>query len=201
MNTRPVTDRSSQTVDITLLALDLNTCTRCVGSLTNIHQAIALLQETLAAIGISVSVSQILIKSEQQARQHQFIISPTIRLNGVDIMPEIIESHCDSCTDLCGCIEGITCRVWRYRGEEYTEAPVGLIVDAILGTIYHQDREVSIPTAYTGIPDNLQQFFNSKAEPASTCCSVRDQSTCCDVSEKAGCCGTETLTPATCGCQ
>jgi hypothetical protein len=33
---------STQTVTIELLALDLKTCTRCVGSLTNIQQAIGI---------------------------------------------------------------------------------------------------------------------------------------------------------------
>jgi hypothetical protein len=38
---------STRTVTIELLALDLKTCTRCVGSLINIQQAIALLQDVL----------------------------------------------------------------------------------------------------------------------------------------------------------
>jgi hypothetical protein len=42
---------STQTVTIELLALDLKTCTRCVGSLTNIQRAIAV-DEHLKKMGL-----------------------------------------------------------------------------------------------------------------------------------------------------
>jgi len=202
MNASPLTDQPSRTLDIELLALDLNTCTRCVGSLANIKQAIALLQETLNAIGVSVSVRYILIESEEQARQQKFVTSPTIRINGADMALETLESQCSSCTDLCGCDRGVNCRVWRYQGEEYTEAPVGMIVDAILGAIYRHERQsISSLTSYSDVPDNLKQFFNSKAEQSSSCYLVSQQANCCEVEEKAACCGTATAVPATCGCQ
>jgi Domain of unknown function (DUF2703) len=46
------------------------------------------------------------------------------------------ESSCGSeaCTDGCG--DQIACRVWVHRGREYTEPPVAMIVDAILGHVY-----------------------------------------------------------------
>lgn len=201
MNISTATDRQSQTLDIKLLAVDLDTCTRCVGSLTNIQQAIELLQEILAATGVSVSVSQILIESEEQARQHQFVTSPTIRINDADIALETLESHCDSCTDLAGCDRGVACRVWHYRGEEYTEAPVGAIVDAILGAIYRERDALTSPSTYTGVSDNLKPFFNSKVASASACCSAAAQATCCEAHEKADCCGTERVETGTCGCQ
>ena len=47
MNSQMIPADSPRTVEIELLALDLNTCTRCVGSLANLQQAIALLQKVL----------------------------------------------------------------------------------------------------------------------------------------------------------
>ncbi len=195
---------STQTITIELLALDLKTCTRCVGSLANIQRAIALLQDVLEVTNVQVSVAQRLIESEAQARQYQFVSSPTIRVNGMDIALETDESQCDSCSDLCGCNGGISCRVWHYRGEESTEAPVGLIVEAILAAIYRDSvATVSTSNIYVGVPNNLKQFFDSQRsmEPDSTCCSESEQATCCDVEAKPQCCGTVTAEPATCGCR
>jgi Domain of unknown function (DUF2703) len=201
-----LTATSTRTITIELLALDLQTCTRCVGSLANIQQAITLLQNVLAVTNVQVSVAQRLIESEAQARQYQFVSSPTIRVNGIDIVLETDESQCDSCSDLCGCDGGVSCRVWHYRGEEYTEAPVGLIVDAILAAIYRDSvATVSAANTYVGVPNNLKQFFDSQRErsiePDSTCCSASEQATCCDIEAKPECCGTVTAEPATCGCR
>ncbi len=208
MNSQMIPADSPRTVEIELLALDLNTCTRCVGSLANIQQAIALLQGVLEATGTTVSVIQRLIESEAQARQHQFVTSPTIRINGRDIALETVESPCDACSDLCGCNGGVACRVWRYRGEEYIEAPVGMIVDAMLTAIYRDTSTVpAAPQPYTGVPNNLRQFFASQQAPAmataSSCCDVSKQATCCAVEEKTSCCGTVTAEPepASCGCR
>lgn len=197
---------STRTVTIELLALDLKTCTRCVGSLANIQRAIALLQDVLEVTNVQVSVAQRLIESEEQAHQYQFVSSPTIRVNGMDIALETYESQCDSCSDLCGCNGGVSCRVWHYRGEEYTEAPIGLIVEAILAAIYRDSvAMVSASNTYAGVPDNLKQFFDSQHEPSiepdSTCCFKSEQATCCEVEAKPECCGTVTTEPATCGCR
>lgn len=193
---------STRTVTIELLALDLNICTRCVGSLKNIQRSIALLQDVLEVTNVQVSVTQRLIQSEEQARQYQFVSSPTIRVNGMDIALETYESQCDSCGDLCSCDGGVSCRVWRYRGEEYTEAPVGLIVEAILAAMYSDSvGTVSASNAYAGVPDNLKQFFNNQRErslePDSTCCSESEQTTCCEVEAKSEGYGTVTADPAT----
>jgi hypothetical protein len=189
-----------------------------MGSLANIQGAIALLQKVLEATGTTVSVIQRLIESEEQARQHQFVTSPTIRINGLDIALETVESPCDACSDLCGCNGGVACRVWRYHGEEYTEAPIGMIVDAMLAVIYSDTSTgSSAPQPYTGVTDNLRQFFASRQAPAvllesrtnvptatvSSCCDASEQATCCAVEEKTSCCGTATVKPelASCGCR
>ncbi|MCL6434532.1 MAG: DUF2703 domain-containing protein [Leptolyngbyaceae cyanobacterium HOT.MB2.61] len=207
MNSQMIPSQSLRTVEVELLALDLNTCNRCVGSLANIQRAIALLQGVLESTGTRVSVTQRLIESEEQARQYQFVTSPTIRINGLDIALETVESPCDACSDLCGCNGGVACRVWRYHGEEYTEAPVGMIVDAILAAIYSDTSTLSAaPQPYTGVTDNLRQFFAGRQAPlvpaaASSCCDASEQATCCEAEEKTSCCGTATAVPASCGCR
>ncbi len=193
---------STRQLDVELLALDLNTCTRCVGTLENIEEAIETVQRVLEITDIQVRVRKTLIESEEQARRRRFETSPTVRINGRDIAFETLESRCDSCTDLCGCDEGTNCRVWRYRGQEYTEAPVGLVVEAILREVYAETpRAASEPTAYERVPENLSGFFAGKSgnESEASCCGPAEQEACCEPSEKASCCGS--TEGETCGCR
>lgn len=183
-------------VEIELLALDLTTCTRCVGTLENIGKAVDAVRPALEATGTRVTVTKRVITSEEQAQQHRFVSSPTVRINGRDIVFETIESKCDSCTDLCGCDEGTSCRVWPYQGQEYTEAPVGLVVEALL-------RELAGAAGTHEIPENLRRYFAGKVATASPdsepCCAPAELASCCDADGKAGCC--EAPAPADCGCR
>lgn len=205
MNTRAFKQREVSTppvIDIELLALDLNRCTRCVGTLDHIEKAIEIIRPVLEVMEAQVNVRKIVIESEEQARQYRFATSPTVRINAKDIAFETLESECESCTDLCGCDEATSCRVWRYRGEEYTEAPVGLVIESMLREIFDSSGESMGGTpVYRGVPENLRRFFRSKSEAqpvAASCCSPAEQETCCEPSQKAACC--DTSQPETCDC-
>jgi hypothetical protein len=190
-------------IDIELLALDLNSCTRCVETLDHIEKAIDIIQPVLEVMETQVNVKRIVVESEEQARRYQFVTSPTIRVNGKDIAFETLESECESCTDLCGCDERTRCRVWRYRGEEYTEAPVGLVVESILREIFGNSRgAMDVTAAYSEVPENLRRFFRSKSDArpaAETCCSPTKRETCCGPGEESACC--DASQPETCGCR
>ena len=197
-----IIDHQPPVIEMELLALDLTSCGRCVGSLGNIEKAIDIVRPVLDVLGIQLIVRKLVVESEEQARQYKFVTSPTVRINGRDIAFETVESHCESCTDLSGCDEGTDCRVWRYRGEEYTEAPVGLIVEAILREVFrgHSDSVGDTP-AYRGVPENLQRFFRSRSSAPATrpCCSEAEQETCCEPTEKSACC--DDSEPQTCDCR
>ncbi len=157
-----------RTLTIELLAIDLATCSRCTGSLANLEQAISTLQPVLASTGTAVEFHKILVESEAQAQQLRLMSSPTIRVNGQDVSLETTESRCGDCSDISGSQGGTACRTWSYQGESYTEAPVGMIVDAILRTLYQADPPVSVVSppdgaAPTAVPQNLQEFFQAKA--------------------------------------
>ena len=207
MHTGHQTSKQAETaprvIEIDLLALDLTSCTRCVGTLENIERAIDTVRPVLEVTGAQVNVRRLVIESEEQASQYRFVTSPTVRINGKDIVFEILESKCSSCTDLCGCEEGTNCRVWRYQGKEYTEAPVGLIVEAVLHEIGGSDRAGGGTSGYEEVPENLRRFFTSKSAKqfagTESCCPSTDQETCCAPGEKAVCCGTSE--PGTCGCR
>ncbi len=198
----PLTSSHHRLIEVNLLALDLNTCTRCSGTLANIEMAIETLRPALEATGTEVRFTKTLIESEEQARRHQFVSSPTIRINGQDIVFETLESKCDACTDLCGCEEGTNCRIWQYRGGDYTEAPVGLVVEALLKTMGAEADAPAAAPLFEGVPENLKRFFAgpSRAQAgASSCCSQTEQESCCQPAEKNACCAEPN--PAACGCR
>jgi hypothetical protein len=195
-----ITPTQTRQIDIEFLFLDLTTCTRCVGTGENLETALDKVAQVLDSANMGVNIRKILIETAAQAQAHHFITSPTIRVNGRDIALDTRESLCDSCTELCGCEEGTNCRVWLYQGQEYNEAPVGLIVEAILQEAFRTDAVVSenVPL-YDEVPANLTNFFAAKDESAS-CCSATTQAVCCEPSAKDACCG-ETAVSGSCGCQ
>jgi hypothetical protein len=173
-------------ITIDFLFVDLTTCTRCVDTDQNLETALEIVRDVLDATGAAVQVRKTLVETAAQARELRFVSSPTIRINGRDLAFELKESlcGCDACVDGCG--EYIACRVWTYRGEEYTEAPVGLIVDAILGEVYGGARRRAItPHDAYELPQNLERFF---AAEGAGCGSAAEPESCCE----PGCCGPST---------
>jgi hypothetical protein len=179
------------TVRIEFLFLDLTTCTRCLGADASLESALEVVRDTLAAAGVEVRVDKVLVASEAQARALRFVSSPTIRVDGRDVALELRESSCGSeaCTDGCG--EQIACRVWVWRGREYTEPPVAMIVDAILRRVYDSglpDMEARALEPYQ-LPENLSRFFAGKAAATETgCCEPAEREACCTADVKADCC-------------
>jgi len=148
-------------LDIDLLYLDLDTCTRCRETEVNLDEALAEVTRVLESTGAVVNLRKIHVQTEEQARELRFVSSPTIRVNGHDIQLEVRESLCESCGDICG--EDMDCRVWVYQGKEYIYPPKALIVEAILRAVY--GGASTEPEPWTGdVPDNLKRFFAALAK-------------------------------------
>jgi hypothetical protein len=198
------TDREKR-IEIEFLYLDLDVCTRCKGTDANLETALRILQEVLQSSGRDVSTRKVLVDSEETARKLKFLSSPTIRINSRDIALNFRETPCDSCAGACACDGGVDCRVWAYEGKEYTEAPVPLIVDALLSEIYESqsaDRPASVRPFE--LSENLKHFFEAKAakKAAESCCAAEEKTSCCEPSEESSCCDTgEHGTAATSGYQ
>ena len=188
---------------IDFLYLDLEVCKRCRGTDANLETALTAARGVLEAAGADVRVTKTLVDSEQKARALGFVSSPTLRVNGRDVALEFRESRCES--EACACTAGggdpIDCRVWVYQGREYTEAPVPMIVDAILSGVYV--AAVADPPEPAAVPENLLRLFRSRERSTeSACCDARKQESCCEPSEKASCCGAPKEADArACGCQ
>ena len=196
--------QSREGLRIDFLFLDRTTCTRCLGADRSLESALEVVRDVLEASGVEVEVNKVLVESEEQARALRFVSSPTIRVDGRDVALELRESSCGSeaCTDGCG--DQIACRVWVHRGREYTEPPVAMIVDAVLGHVYGgaPGRAAPEPEAYE-LPENLARFFLGKAAAAAlkelACCPPAEQQSCCDADVKADCC--DAAPGEGCGCR
>ena len=185
---------------IDFLYLDLETCTRCRGTDANLAAALVEVGRVLDAAGVEVSMRKTLVASEEQARLLGFVSSPTIQVNGQDIALELRESSCAECGEACACDGTIDCRVWVWQGQEHTEAPTAMIVDAILREVYGGERATA-PSPMGAVPENLARFFAGKERLAATmsCCPPAERAACCEPSEKASCCGD--AVSESCGCQ
>jgi hypothetical protein len=144
---------------IEFLYLDLSACTRCQQSEASLDEAIANVEDVLAAAGVEVTTRKIHVQSEDQARQLGFVTSPTIRLNGQDIQLDFKESACDSCSCLSG--TETACRTWTYQGQEYTAPPKAMVVEAILKAVYGGPEIYSRQPAGQELPANLKRFFSA----------------------------------------
>ena len=141
---------------IDFLFLDVSVCTRCQGADTSLEEALSEVSKVLEATGVVVLVNKINVVSEELAKQHRFVSSPTIRLNGRDIQMDVKESLCDSCGDLCG--DDVDCRVWVYQGNEYSIPPKAMIIEALLKEVYGGSNDEQKEPDYS-LPDNLKKFY------------------------------------------
>jgi hypothetical protein len=132
----PASAGMRRTVVIDFLFRDLSGCRRCAASGANVETALAAMEPVLSATGARVELRKTRVQSVEQARQLRLLSLPTIRVNGHDVSPELLESECGA-TDR-GCGPAASCRAWRYAGREHAEAPVGLVVDAVLSALYAQ---------------------------------------------------------------
>jgi hypothetical protein len=202
--TTAIKNGKTKKVEIDFLHIDLETCTRCKGTDANLSIALDSVAKVLEISGAEVTIRKTLVDSEQTALDLGFVSSPTIRVNGCDIALELRESSCASCGEACGCEGKIDCRVWVYQGQEYTAAPVGMIVDAILSAVYSQREEVPRlqENGKKAVPENLKLFFANKVAKLQSCCTPDEQAVCCDASEKETCCSLATQSQGKgCGCQ
>jgi len=126
---------------IDFLYLDLSTCERCGATDKVLDDALDELKPELR--GAEVIVKKTKIKNDEEAKKYDFVRSPTIRINGVDIEKiltgklDVKDNYCESCASICGesCSEstggGTQCRTVEYKGKIYEAVPKEMIKDAI----------------------------------------------------------------------
>ncbi len=131
---------------IDFLYLDLSTCDRCRATDKVLDDALVELREEMRGVK-ETTINKIKITSDEEAKRYDFVRSPTIRINSVDIEEilsgklEIKNNYCESCASGCGecCSEatggGTQCRIVEYKGKTYESVPKEMIKDAIKKTL------------------------------------------------------------------
>ncbi len=151
-------------LNIELVVIDLTVCARCVPTGDQLENAVRLLTPVAEAMGIEMKYRAIVVQSEDEAKQHALLSSPTIRINGRDIAQDIRESVCESCGDLTGNKTLVDCREWHYRGKVYSAAPLPMLLEAIMGVMLNIDKEPPVAPAPLDEPDNLKTHFANRKE-------------------------------------
>jgi len=151
-------EQINKQVEIDFLYLDLSVCQRCQGAENNLAEAINEVSGVLKAAGYAVRVNKINVNSRELAMKYEFVSSPTIRINGNDIVLEVNETACQDCGDLCG--ENVDCRSWVYDGVEYPEPPKAMIIAAILKEVFGGRQAVAKAKVPYVLPENLEVFFS-----------------------------------------
>ncbi|WP_037350441.1 DUF2703 domain-containing protein [Anaeroarcus burkinensis] len=145
-------------VVIDFLYLDLSVCQRCQGAEQNLEEALAEVAKVLSSAGYEVKVNRIHMATRALAIQYEFVSSPTIRVNGQDLVLAVTESACQDCGDLCG--GSVACRSWVYEGSEYTEPPKAMIIAAILKRVFGGESALALVKEPYELPENLKVFFD-----------------------------------------
>ncbi|OPY10854.1 MAG: hypothetical protein A4E67_00431 [Syntrophaceae bacterium PtaB.Bin038] len=150
-------------MNIDLVVIDLTACARCVPTGDQLEHAVRLLTPVAEAMGIELKYRAIVVQSEDEAKQHALLSSPTIRINGRDIAQDIRESVCESCGDLTENNTVVDCREWHYRGKVYSSAPLPMLLEVITGAMLNIDKEPPVtPAPLDELPDNLKTYFANK---------------------------------------
>ena len=149
-------EATAHELKIDFLYLDLTSCERCQHTESTLEKSIDHIKKLFETAGYQVVLNKIHIDSLEKAETFRFLSSPTIRVNGVDIIEQIDESNCEDCGEICG--HDMNCRDWVFEGVRFTEPPEALIVRGILKEIY-LPSQVKLDQDYK-IPDNILKFFN-----------------------------------------
>ena len=170
-----MTQRHNRPTTITIdhFYLDKEVCSRCTQTGESVAEAARLLRAVLDPVGVEVDIASTRVETAEQAEALRLVASPTVRINGRDLDPDIAEDACAECSDLAG--DAINCRVWSWRGDTSRAAPVALIVDGALEAVYGQGELASrgpSPGASAGgfaLPENLRRFFAGAPTPGCGC--------------------------------
>ncbi|WP_380679881.1 DUF2703 domain-containing protein [Salinigranum sp. GCM10025319] len=118
-------------VTVEFLYLDRDACERCRKTEAAVEAALSTVRPALALTNSRVVLDHRHVDSAATARAVDLAVSPTVRVDGRDVQPDIETADCG-----CGGATTIPCRVWRYRGRTHDAAPPGLFADAVLRAAY-----------------------------------------------------------------
>lgn len=162
------TTTESKTIIVDFLFLDEETCVPCGSTSDNLETALKAMELPLKEMDVEVQVRRIHVASKEIAIKTQFISSPTIRVNGIDIDPSVTEGNCETCGEIAGNDTKVNCRTWEWQGETSNAAPVAKIMHEVMNAAVNantccapETNDDAKETAYQ-IPKNLIGFFEAR---------------------------------------
>lgn len=174
----PPCGSGDKTAYIEYLYLDLETCDRCVGTDKVLADVVDVLAPALQLAGYTVKIRKTEMVTEEIARYHRFLSSPTIRVNGRDICESVAENPCGCCGELSG--TAVSCRVFPYGGKSYEVPSKEMLAGDILKTLFAEDEDCGCGEGCDcgkpyEMPQNLKDFFAGKRQKAAVWC----KDSCC----------------------
>ena len=162
-----------EVVVVDYLYLDLSVCDRCQGTDERVARAVEQLRPIMDAAGYNIVMNKVLIEDERIAERFEFVSSPTVRVNGVDICPEVLENECDCCRSISD--YDVYCRQFDFNGKLYEVPPVAYIEKRLLEIVFQGER----PTYDDYVmPENIRGFLRGKIEKQAKKASA-GKSSCC----------------------
>ncbi len=146
-----------EVVTVDYLYLDQSICDRCQGTDARVAKAVELVRPIMDMAGYNIVMNKVEIENEYLADRFEFLSSPTVRVNGVDICPEVIENECDCCRELSS--YDVYCRQFSFNGKLYEVPPTAYVVKRLLEIVFHGEKP-----AYEDyvMPENIRGFLREK---------------------------------------
>ena len=154
----PTDKNTKKLFRIEYLYLDLKTCDRCMDTDKLLDEVVEVIKPALQLAGYEVRYRKHEMSTEQIAQRFEFVSSPTIRVNGVDIFGDVIENDCGCCGDIAGV--AVDCRAYEIDGQIYDVPTKQMLAKALLKSI---DKRPPCNKPEYMMPDNLKRFFEGKA--------------------------------------
>ncbi|MDI6760413.1 MAG: DUF2703 domain-containing protein [Candidatus Brocadiaceae bacterium] len=86
------------------------------------QEALIKIKEALEELGLSAELEVILLDSPEKARDYKFLGSPTIKINGLDLEPEL---------EATGNFNLNACRTYIYAGALYHYPPKEMLLEVL----------------------------------------------------------------------
>lgn len=151
---------NTEAIDLIFLEVDMsdrgaNSCGACDIAKSRLNAALELARPILGEAGYDIRVNHITVRSEEQARELNFVGSPTLRVAGSEVVPQHVPNSEN--------------RLWLWGGREFSEPPVGLFLDLILQGL-RTKKTVAENQPVREIPAYLRKYLQStKPAEVSTC--------------------------------
>lgn len=159
---------SEKKLVVEYLYLDLKTCERCIGTDDVLDGVMLTLTPALKLAGYEVEYSKVEMKTAELATDHQFLSSPTIRVNGRDICRSVAENSCGCCSEISG--TDVNCRVFEHNGETYEVPPKEMLAEAVLRAVFEGAEGTCACGGAYELPENLKAFFEGRKKISACSC-------------------------------